>query len=53
MRTEIKIEILSQLRTLLGFSYMKGYNMIEEKQIIFHEVGIGFVFFGIFITFYK
>lgn len=53
MSTEIKIEILSNLRSLLGISYMKGMNTLNNKQIIFHEIGIGLLFFGIFITFYN
>ena len=32
---------------------MKGMNTLNNKQIIFHEIGIGFLFFGIFITFYN
>jgi|APGre2960657373_1045057.scaffolds.fasta_scaffold75071_1 hypothetical protein len=53
MSAEIKLEIISNIRTLIGISYMKGMNTLNNKQIIFHEIGIGFLFFGIFITFYN
>lgn len=53
MSAEIKIEILSNLRSLLGIVYMNGMTKQNDKNIIFHEIGIGFIFFGIFITFYN
>lgn len=52
MQKEFKIEILSQIRSLLGLSYMEGQIQKEDGYIHFHEVGVGFIFFGIFVTFY-
>ena len=53
MNKEIKIEILSNLRSLFGIIYMKGMKKQNDKNIIFHEIGIGFIFFGIFLTIYN
>lgn len=53
MNIEFKIEIISKVRSLLGIIYMKGITNQNNKEIIFHEIGIGFVFFGIFFTFYN
>lgn len=53
MSAEIKIEILSNLRSLLGIVYMKGMTKQNDKNIIFHEIGIGFIFFGIFLIIYN
>ena len=53
MSAEIKIEILSNLRSLLGIVYMKGMTKQNDKNNIFHEIGIGFIFFGIFLIIYN
>lgn len=49
----INIELISADRSLLGILYMKGMQKTNEKKYLFHEIGIGLLFFGIFITIYK
>ena len=49
MKYEFKIDILSGVRSLLGISYLAG----QQNQYVFKEIGIGFLFFGIFFTMYK
>lgn len=47
------IEILSQDRALLGFSYNKGQaTKTDGKDVIFHEFGIGLLIIQIHFTFY-
>jgi hypothetical protein len=53
MSAEIKLEILSKYRSLVGLVYMNGMTKSNHKEIIFHEIGIGFLFFGIFVKIYN
>jgi hypothetical protein len=46
----IQIEIASKNRCLLGLSYNQGELPVNDEMKLFHEFGIGFLFFGIFIT---
>lgn len=53
---EFRMGILSKDHSLLGFSYHKGKALIrknnEEKKVTFHEFGLGFVLFHMYITIY-
>ena len=53
MSAEIKLEILSKYRSLVGLVYMNGMTKSNHEEIIFHEIGIGFLFFGIFVKIYN
>ena len=51
---EVRIELMSLNRSLLGFCYMKGDIITDEgKEKIFHEYAIGLLFINIMFTFYE
>lgn len=51
---ELKLELLSLNRSLLGLSYMKGQGVTQEgKEKTFHEFGFGLIFINIMFTFYE
>lgn len=53
---ELRLAILSKDHSLLGLSYHRGKARInrnnQEKEVTFHEFGLGFALFHIYITFY-
>ena len=53
MQLKINLEILSQVRALLGINYMKGVDNYEDKTYIFHEISLGLLFFSVVFTVYN
>jgi hypothetical protein len=50
---EIHMQLINPNTCLIGFSYDKGEGLVNEKQVVFHEVGFGFFFGAMYLIFYK
>jgi hypothetical protein len=52
---EFKVEIVSQLRCLLGINFMLGQYFDHEnnKNYLLHEFSIGLIFLTLVVTHYK
>ena len=49
---DIYVQVLSRDKSLIGFSYNRGKAKVKDKDVIFHEFGIGFIIVSLYITVY-
>lgn len=49
---ELRLELFSKVSCLLGLDYKSGTGLIKDKEVNFHEVGIGLFFISLYITWY-
>ena len=52
---EFKVEIISQIRCLLGVNFMLGqyYDVENKTNYLLHEFSIGLIFLTLVVTHYK
>ena len=52
---EVKLEIISKIRSLLGVNFMLGeyYDVENNTSYLLHEFSIGLIFVTLVITHYK
>ena len=50
---EVRLEFFSTVGCLLGLDYRSGTGINkDQKEVKFHEIGLGFLFGSLYITWY-
>lgn len=48
-----RVEILNQHNVFFGFGYRDGTGNVKDKDVIFHEFGIGLIVFNLYFMFWE
>jgi hypothetical protein len=50
---EVHMQFINPNTCLIGFSYEKGEGLVNERSVLFHEIGFGFFFGAVYLIVYK